>query len=375
MLFETHFQKTKNPKADDFHSKYQYMRVIGRGSMSTCSLVCRIRDKKMLVCKKINYSKSPTCEIDYFLNEMVIHNQLDHFNILKLKDSYHDHHNQTIYLITELCPYGDLSSLIRFHKDNNISIDESTIWKILFQLLSALKYCHDREIIHRDIKPSNILIKSLNNMEIKLADFGLAKAMDVLHQSTMVGTPYYMPPELISEHKYDQSSDLWSVGCLLFELCTLNRPFEASVFYELKNKILSTSPTQIPNMYSEQLTNLISSLLSKNQFIRPTIDYIMAENYFKPTKIQKLKTTVLHKFQKISCFMESLKTNWSVDFEEQQTQSRTIQTPKSKHNFPAIKSIDQSIYSTLNFQSHHKKNKNHSIFDYQPNHNHLSTIK
>lgn len=353
MLFETHFQKERNHKSDDFLSKYQYIRIIGRGAMSTCSLVSRIKDKKMMVCKKINYSKRPSSEINYYLNEINIHNQLKHCNILKLKDSYHDRQNQTIYLITELCPYGDLSSLIRFHKDNNISIDESTIWRILFQLLSALKYCHDRAFVHRDIKPSNILIKSLNNMEIKLADFGLAKSIDVLHQSTMVGTPYYMPPELISEHKYDQSSDLWSVGCLLFELCTLNRPFEASVFYELKNQILSTSPTQIPNMYSEHLTDLISILLSKNRNIRPSIDYILAEEFFKETKIHKIKTSVRHKIQKISWFVESFKTNFSIDLHVANKINKT-----DKNNYPAIKSIDQSFYSTLKFQSNRKKTFN-----------------
>lgn len=124
----------------------------------------------------------------------------------------------------------------------------------------ALNECHNRnpKILHRDLKPANIFLDSNNNL--KLGDFGLARILseNSLYCKTHVGTPYYMSPEQINEVCYDERSDIWSFGCLLYELAALRPPFEASNHLALAIKIKTGKFERIPFRYSEDLYELIS---------------------------------------------------------------------------------------------------------------------
>ena len=130
-----------------------------------------------------------------------------------------------------------------------------------------MKECHYREkgkILHRDIKPANIFLDANNN--IKLGDFGLSRIMNQqsLFAYTNVGTPYYMSPEQINEKKYDEKSDIWSAGCLLYEISSLRPPFEATNHLALATKIQSGKFSRLPLRYSEDLQNLVASMLNVN---------------------------------------------------------------------------------------------------------------
>lgn len=110
-------------------------------------------------------------------------------------------------------------------------MQEDVVWNIFSQIVMALKECHchsNGKILHRDLKPSNIF-KGENN-QIKLGDFGLSKQLnsELNYANTNVGTPYYMSPEQISDLVYDEKSDIWSLGCILYELCQLEPPFKGS---------------------------------------------------------------------------------------------------------------------------------------------------
>jgi len=128
----------------------------------------------------------------------------------------------------------------------------------------ALHECHNFKhgtILHRDLKPENILLTS--NLEVKLGDFGLSRVLETRTNfaKTFVGTPYYMSPEQVTEANYNTKSDIWSLGCLLYELCALSPPFDASNQEQLSAKIINGSYYRIPSIYSDDLTSLIKQML------------------------------------------------------------------------------------------------------------------
>lgn len=111
--------------------------------------------------------------------------------------------------------------MLKSSKKTENYLPEEAIWKIFYQLVQALDYCHsrgegDRKVIHRDIKPANIFMDEHDN--IKLGDFGLSREMGEysLFAETHVGTPYYMSPEQVKDAKYNEKSDIWSAGCMLY---------------------------------------------------------------------------------------------------------------------------------------------------------------
>jgi NIMA (never in mitosis gene a)-related kinase len=141
-----------------------------------------------------------------------------------------------------------------------------------------LHECHNRKegkILHRDLKPSNVFLDSDNN--IKLGDFGLSRMLsnESVFAYSHVGTPYYMSPEQIDESNYNEKSDIWSLGCFLYELASLNPPFEATNHLSLAMKIKSGKIARIPTKYSEELMRVINWLMSLDQSMRPTIEDLL----------------------------------------------------------------------------------------------------
>lgn len=136
----------------------------------------------------------------------------------------------------EYCEGGDILQLIKKCKRDKDYMNEDVIWKIFMQIMQALQHCHFRKegrILHRDIKPGNIFLDGQNN--VKLGDFGLSKMMgtDSTMAQTHVGTPYYMSPEQIDEVPYNEKSDIWSAGCVLYEMAALRPPFMAKSSIQL----------------------------------------------------------------------------------------------------------------------------------------------
>lgn len=146
--------------------------------------------------------------------------------------------------------------------------------KWLIQILAALMHCHNKCILHRDLKPQNIFLKS--NGIIKLGDFGEAIMLNNAEEyvDSVTGTPCYMPPEMYNKKPYNFKADMWSLGCILYELCALVPPFAAQNILSLSELITKGLPVSIPIDYSENLRLLISNLLSVNQDNRPSADNI-----------------------------------------------------------------------------------------------------
>ena len=143
-----------------------------------------------------------------------------------------------------------------------------------------MKHVHDRKILHRDLKCQNIFLTK--NGIIKLGDFGIARVLSSTRENvrTMVGTPYYLSPEIIDSKPYNFKSDIWSLGVVLYELCALKPPFDAESLPKLAMKIVRGNYNPIPSHYSKELKNLIASLLALDPQKRPSVHQILSKLTF-----------------------------------------------------------------------------------------------
>ncbi len=147
----------------------------------------------------------------------------------------------------EYCSKGDLSTFIRSQLGKPVK--EDIIWKFSIQIMIGLRDLHAKKILHRDIKTLNIFLDADQN--IRIGDLGVAKSMKTDFTHTIVGTPYYLSPEMCEEKPYNEKTDVWAMGCLIYELCTGKHPFEAQNQAALALKIVMGKYSPIPNHYSK----------------------------------------------------------------------------------------------------------------------------
>ena len=259
--------------------KYELISLIGKGNFGSISKIRRKSDGKILVWKELNYGLMDDKDKHRIVSEVNILRELHHPNIVKYYDRIIDKQNTKIYILMEYCAGGDLNQLIKKCRHSKQYINEDIIWKIFSQVACALYACHTHKtgkILHRDIKPSNVFLDKDNN--VKLGDFGLSRMLnqDINFAYSNVGTPYYMSPEQIDEIKYNEKSDIWSLGCFLYELTSLHPPFEANNHLTLALKIKSGKVDKLPSNYSENLCKTILWLMNVDQNKRPTIKEIIS---------------------------------------------------------------------------------------------------
>ena len=252
------------------------------GSFGKVQKIRRLIDGKVLVWKELDYGKMSEKEKQQLVSEVNILRELKHPNITRYYDRVIDKEQAKLYIVMEYCGGGDLAALIRKQRNlmkeakaakggevpASIYIPEEMGWKLLAQLTLALLECHNRKegnkILHRDLKPGNVFLDSENN--VKLGDFGLSRIMgdQSVFAQTHVGTPYYMSPEQIQEQKYNEKSDIWSAGCVIYETLSLRAPFEATNQIQLAYKIKLGKIERIPSHYSDELFFVICSMINVN---------------------------------------------------------------------------------------------------------------
>jgi NIMA (never in mitosis gene a)-related kinase len=181
-------------------------------------------------------------------------------------------------IVMEYAECGDLSRAIANKRSSKGLFEESQILDWFTQLCLAMKHVHDRKILHRDIKGQNIFITKANTL--KLGDFGIARVLAKTQEKarTVVGTPYYLSPEIIENKPYSFKSDIWSMGVLLYELCALSPPFNANSLQMLALKIVKGSYTPITTPYSKELKGLIADILQVDPNRRPLMREILCKH-------------------------------------------------------------------------------------------------
>ncbi|KXL46952.1 hypothetical protein M433DRAFT_49919, partial [Acidomyces richmondensis BFW] len=252
---------------------------LGQGSFGIIRKVRRKQDSQILCRKEISYSRMSEKEKLQLASELDILRTLRHPNIVAYYHRSHIKASADIHLYMEYCGNGDLGGYIKGLKDRGEYADEAFIWVIFAQLVDALylglrsKEGH-RVILHRDLKPENVFLGA--NNAVKLGDFGLSKII-ASHDfaSTYVGTPFYMSPEICAAERYSHYSDVWSLGCIIYELATRCVPFDARSHVELVMKIKAGRVKPLPERYSRELSEVIAWCLKVDASQRPDMAQLL----------------------------------------------------------------------------------------------------
>ena len=253
-------------------SNYQMGKKLGQGAFGSVCIVINKTDKKSYAMKTIKISKLDSKEKQNALNEIRFLASLNHKNIIGYKDAFYDDSTKTLNIIMELADDGDIADKIKQLKTKKEHFKENTIWKILIQLLQGLKYLHDNNIIHRDLKSANIFL--MKNGLIKIGDLNVSKLSNGMAH-TQTGTPYYAAPEIWIDKPYNNKVDIWSIGCIIYEMCSLLPPFRGTSLVNLANNIKKGIYEPIPKIYSKDLTIIISQMLIVDSKKRPSCDVLL----------------------------------------------------------------------------------------------------
>ncbi|KAK3921349.1 Serine/threonine-protein kinase Nek2 [Frankliniella fusca] len=259
---------------------FEVLELIGSGSFGSCYKVRCKHTHELLVWKVIDYGCMPEEKKQLLVTEVTLLRDLRHPHIVRYFDRIVCKETKQLYILIEYCPGGDLATVIKSCIKSNTYVEERFVWRVFHQLISALQTCHSwissTIILHRDIKPANVFLDDGGN--VKLGDFGLACRLDADQPGcieTMVGTPFYMSPEVMKGEMYNSKSDVWSLGCLIYELCSLKPPFHAQNIKELASKVTKGRFERIPVHYSDSLQRVLNHLLLVNQEQRPSVfDFI-----------------------------------------------------------------------------------------------------
>ena len=304
---------------------YKIIKLIGKGTFGEVYKVSK--DNKYYALKIYQIKNDDTSSSNEYKesiksieNEIKILSQLDNPFIVKLYEVFSLNPNsellknndieeqQMMCLVLELCENGDLNDKIKEKKQKNEIFSENEILQYFYEILQGLYYLHKNRVIHRDLKTLNIFLTENNH--IKIGDFGVSKKLinNNIYAYTFVGTPYYLSPEICQNKPYDEKSDVWSLGVVLYELITLNKPFDSESQMGLFMKILKGKPAPINNTikhsYSQKLINLVlENLLDKDPLtrysIQQTINSGIFNKFFREKEI-KYKLSKKRKEQKHS---------------------------------------------------------------------------
>jgi NIMA (never in mitosis gene a)-related kinase len=256
-------------------NEYIILEEIGKGSYGRAVRALEKKTNNSVVIKVIDVSILTPKQRNDALNEANVLRQLRHPFIVRQLNNFVDRTN--LCLTLEFADGGDLSALIKSQRLNGQYFEEPRITRWLTQILLGLSFIHSRNIMHRDLKPQNIFIMARDGRAL-IGDFGICRVLESKHDmaQTMVGTPYYLSPEVFQHRPYSLKSDIWALGCLLFELAALTVPFNATDFGSLSIKVCRGSNPPFPARYSLGLRDLFLKMLQRDHRSRPTADEIIA---------------------------------------------------------------------------------------------------
>lgn len=251
---------------------WRQVKQIGEGSFAKALLI-EASDGTQAVCKVMDMSEASKKEAEDAAKEGRVLASLQHPFVVRYRDSFCE--AGVLCLIMDFCEGGELAKHIRRARRNHQKIPEEQILRWFTQAMLSLKYIHDKHILHRDLKPANFFLTKTGSL--KMGDFGIAKtlACTIAFAKTRIGTPYYLSPEVCQEKPYAWPSDMWSMGCILYEMCALQVPFDAQSISGLVQKICYGPLPAVPDSYSDFLRRLCRQLLDRDPKKRPSADEVL----------------------------------------------------------------------------------------------------
>ena len=212
------------------------------------------------------------------MNEVNLLSQLDHPNVVRCEGFFRDESRKSLFIVLEYCPGGDLKAVIDAYKAQGQGrdryLDDRLIWHIFVQICEGLKHLHEHGIVHRDLKAMNIMIVQTDTKFVaKIADLGVSRQLsdDTMMLQTFYGTPLYLSPELVENKQYNEKTDIWSLGVILYELICLTHPFKSSTLLGLAKLVCSGKYEALPSHVDKNLARCIKWLLNVDFMKRPNI--------------------------------------------------------------------------------------------------------
>ena len=214
--------------------KYKLIKVLGKGGFCRVYQALSVSDNKLYAIKEIPIKNETENIIKEFQNEAIILSKFNSNNIVKYYGSSKDNNN--IYILMECCNGETLRNFIDKNIYNDTLIEEKIISNIIKKICIGIKEIHDKRIVHRDLKPEHIFMN--DNMDIKIGGFSISKQLNSnqTHRKSInkAGTLYYIAPEILDDGIYNEKSDMWSLGCIIYELFTLNIYYEDAIYRKKK---------------------------------------------------------------------------------------------------------------------------------------------
>lgn len=266
---------------DQKHSmdqKYQRIKVIGKGSFGKAYLVKNTEEDSLCVVKQMEAGMMDAKDRNEAVKEALYLKKMEHPNIIQFLEVFMTKKGR-LCIVMEYADGGDVHDEIK--KQDGKLLAEECILSWFVQTCFALLHVHQQRVLHRDLKTQNIFLTKSG--QIKLGDFGIARLLEATKDmaQTMVGTPYYLSPEIIQDKPYDYKSDVWSCGVVLFEMAKLQRPFSAECLSSLAVKILKDEIPELDKMYSPELSYVIQRMLKKDASLRPSFRQILTDSYLQ----------------------------------------------------------------------------------------------
>ena len=322
---------------------FKILSKIGEGSYSTVLKVKRIEDGNIYALKRVKFYKLSEKEKENALNEIRILASVKDKNVVSYKEAFFDEKDSSLGIVMEYADKGDLYQVITERKKTKNYFTEQEIWKVFIQILKGLKALHDFKILHRDIKSANVFL--FKGGICKLGDLNVSKVARKGLGYTQTGTPYYASPEVWEEKPYDSKSDVWSLGCVIYEMITFRPPFQAQSMEELYKKVMRGIYPKISSKYSEDLSDAIKLMIQVESGARPSCEELL-------------------KMPMISKRIEFFNENSDLDLNEEANENlnkknellKTITVPNRLENLS--KSLPKPNYNT---ESNNKSFQNNNI--------------